>query len=66
MERELSENATTLKNPLSPIGYVALIILPLMYLQYIPAPFPVHLNHVAILTHALGTYAHEMANATNA
>ncbi len=66
MERKLSENATTLKTPLSSISYAALIMLPLINLQYLYAPFLVHPNPGAIPAHTLGTSAHEMTNATNA
>ena len=66
MERELSKIVTTPKNSLSPIGYTALIMLPLMYLQYVPALFPFPPNPGALPAHALGTSAHEMANVTNA
>ena len=65
IECKLSKNTTTLETPLSPIGYAVLIMIPLMYLQYVPVPFLFPPNTSPIPAHAVGTTAHKMTNATN-
>ena len=65
IERDLSKNVSTLETPLSLIGYAALIMLPLMYSQYVPIPFPVPSTPGPMPAHEIGTTAHKMSNATN-
>lgn len=65
INRELTENASALETPLSPIGYAALILLLHMYLQYVPVPFLTLQKPGAVPAHAVGTTAHEIANITN-
>ena len=65
IERELIKNTSTLETLLSHIIYTVLIILPLVYIQYILVPFLVSQNSRAMSAHAVGTTSYKTANITN-
>ena len=46
IKQDLTENVSTLETPVTLISYVSLIFLQRIYLQYVPAPFPIPQNPV--------------------